>query len=88
MERTILLSLSDVLLVDHEAKTEIETKKMRFGRVRLFVLSLMLGLSLGAMLCVVEPQRSLELSLSARTFVRNALATLSHEAGAIVKAFP
>jgi hypothetical protein len=73
MERTILLSLSDVLLVDHEARTETETKRMRFGRVRLFVLSLMLGLSLGTLLCVVEPDRSLDMSRRTRACLQETL---------------
>jgi hypothetical protein len=73
MGRTILLSISDVLLVDEDGKTETETKKLRFGRVRLFVLSLLLGLSLGSMLCVVEPARSRDVSVKTRALLKNAL---------------
>ena len=88
MGRTILLSISDVLLVDEDAKTETETRKLRFGRLRLFVLSLLLGLSLGSMLCVVEPARSREVSLKTRAIFHDAFTKLSDEAGALVKAIP
>ena len=73
MERTILLSLSDVVLVDDRG-VEIRTKKLRFGRLRLFVLSIILGISIGVMLSVLHPQGSLDASLRARAWCRAAVA--------------
>jgi hypothetical protein len=73
MARTILLSASDVLLVDERRKVATETKKIRFGRLRLFVLSIILGLSLGTMLCVVEPERSMEVSMRTRALLNDLL---------------
>jgi hypothetical protein len=69
MNRTILLSLSDVTLIDERGKAT-KTLTLRFGKLRVFVLSVLLGVSVGALLCVMHPAQSLDLSLRARAWLR------------------
>jgi hypothetical protein len=76
-ERTILLSLCDVLLVDEASHTAVETTRLRFARTRIFVLSILLGLSLGVTLSVMEPERSMDISMRARGWIRTGIADLT-----------
>ena len=82
MNRTILLSLSDVTLVDDDG-VEIRTEKLRFGRLRIFGLSIVLGLSIGVTLSVLQPERSKDASLRVRGWLRTGAAEVVAVAGAL-----
>jgi hypothetical protein len=59
-DATILLDLHDVQLV------EPEPRQFRYGRLRIFMLSVLLGLTIGAAFSLMDPIRSKRASLAVR----------------------
>ncbi len=76
---TILLSLHDVELVDPDSVRPL-LMRLRFGRLRIFVLSVLLGLTIGMTFCEMDPTRSKHASHELRARLRSAPASLAANA--------
>lgn len=71
-EATILLDVGDVELIPAP-----EIHRLRFGHLRIFVLSVLLGLTIGAVFSVMDPVRSKSVSLELRARITAARVDIS-----------
>jgi hypothetical protein len=65
-QATILLTIDDVELVDDADDRRDAAPTLRFARTRLFLLSVLLGLTIGVAFSVAQPVRSKRMSAEIR----------------------
>lgn len=75
-QATILLTIDDVELVDDADDRGAPAQTLRFARTRLFLLSVLLGLTIGAAFSLVQPARSKRISFELRGRVQGATSSV------------